>query len=198
MKKKSLISITVFTAIAVAAFYFGKRIDTTTICPDYVLIDTLSQEIAKRDAEISSLKSELLALEEKQAGYVAQLDKQGKQLKVSKLKADTYASLYEQAKSDKDTVVAMAACDSVISEYATYKEACEDYVITADSIISVMYVRIDRDKQIIANQEKTIQTCRLGIIENRVDALTYKRKRNKWRAAAIIVATALGVSLIAN
>lgn len=99
----------------------------------------------------------------------------------SEQRADHYATLYAQAKKDKDTVKMITSCDSIIIEYNDYKEAVHVVVDLFNNIIEDQSHIINNKDSIILAQQNLYAELRkdFEIAADMVDAIASENSKIK-------------------
>jgi predicted ribosome quality control (RQC) complex YloA/Tae2 family protein len=111
--------------------------------------------------------------------------------------------LYRKAKLRNDVPAMARNCDSIVTEYETYRYACDSYVQEADSIMSNMYIVNQRQDQIIKELNGVVEELSLKYMESQSATMiaatgeqAEQRKKKRWRRISIILASVIGLNLI--
>jgi hypothetical protein len=206
---RNLYNMIALIAVAFTMFYLGRSCTLQEVgdCPD-ATIDSVeyTRTIKKLDSTLhvlDSIKEENREMDITIVNQQDQLRITNTFLNTTEKRADSFATLYRKAKLRNDAPAMARNCDSIVTEYETYRFACDSYVQETDSIMSNMYVVNQRQDKMIKDLNGLVDELSMKYMESQSATMiaatgeqAEQRKKKRWRRISIILASVIGLNLI--
>lgn len=192
LKTTDILLIAGLASIALLFFFIGRGSaeKPPTHVGDKAAMDIMRDSLTHRMDIIQRKADSTLKVNAELVGRTHQLAAEKSQwqaqAKASAGKADWYAFRYEQARKVNDTPAALVSCDSLATEFTTFRDLKEKEGAAADSIIYL-------NREVIANQGTIIEGQRSQILQQKafmdVQAANYgklfadykkERRKDNW------------------
>jgi hypothetical protein len=204
---RNLFNMIALVATAFTMFYLGKSctIKDCADTPVTVVDSSAINRLAEMYEIVDSIKEQNRELEVIIVRQQDSLTNVKQMLQYYEQRSARYVTLYTQAIQKKDMPAVIKSCDSIVFDYALYREACEDYVLTADSIMSEQYEINVAHKRTEALQQHVIEEFAEKYNEalklngyTQTEKNIAEKRRKKWRNIAAGLAAFIGLSILAR
>lgn len=200
---RGLFNMIALISTAIVMFYIGKG--CAPECEVIKVFEVDSTLLKQKQVVIDSLKEEGRELEVIIVRQQDSLNKVLSDMSKIKSKSEYTLAMYRRNRATMNVPAQLTNCDSIVNEYAMYREACETFVQETDSLVSVMYVQSTNKDKIIAQQDETINDINMAYINSAANQKLYYDQANKnikkkrtWQKVSAVLAGFLAVSLMAR
>jgi hypothetical protein len=204
---RNLFNMVALIATGFTMFYLGKSCTLKECATEsVVVVDTSAiNRLTEMYHALDSIKEENRELELIIVRQQDSLTNIKQMLNYYEQRSARYVTLYTQAIQKKDLPAVIKSCDSIVFDYALYREACEDYVETADSIMSALYDINVVHKRTEAMQQHVIEEFADKYNEclklngyTQTEKNIAEKRRKRWRNIAAGLAAFIGLSALSR